>query len=213
MRWSHPSRELKSLSFSLTTTEFGGDSEVVTRARGIVALPGRMRVEELPTSRKSGFVRDRDQFAAFERGKRVARSSRVDVAQLLAYDLFAQSTDTTIMWLDNSRMRFALARRVELKGRRAWLVGAEDSTSTRFWVDAEHWRVLRVLQPDPAARREMIDIWFTDFTDVHDVPVPVRVEIYRNGHLDERVEITDIKANPAVPQRAFDVNRWRDVRI
>jgi len=213
MRRSHPSRELTSLSFSLTTTEFRGDSQTVSRARGIVGLPGRMRVVELPTSRKSGFVRDREAFAVFERGKRVAKSSRVDVAQLLAYDLFAQSTDTTIMWLDNSRMRFALARRVELKGRRAWLVGAEDSASTRFWVDAEQWRVLRVLQPDPAARNDMIDIWFTEVTYVNDVPVPVRIEIYRNGHLDQRVEITDIEANPAVPQRAFDVNRWRDVRI
>jgi hypothetical protein len=73
--------------------------------------------------------------------------------------------------------------------------------------------VLRVVQPDPADRKELIDVWFTQFTDVNDVPVPIRVEIYRNGHLDQRVEITDIEANPAVPQRSFDVTRWRDVRI
>ena len=216
MRRSHPSRDLKSLSFTLSTTEFHHDTEVVTRARAIFALPGRMRVVELPASRKTGYVRDRDRFAAFARGKRVTRVTRVDVAQLLAYDLFAQSTDTTIMWLDNSRMRFGLARRVELKDRRAWLVGAEDSASTRFWVDAENWRVLRVLQPDPTAPTaptEMIDVWYTQFTEVNDVPVPVRIEVYRNGRLDQRVEITDIEANPSVPQRAFDLTRWRDVGI
>ena len=214
MRRSYPSRQLRSLSFAVTTTEFRGDSEIVTRARAIAALPGKLRVVEIPTTRKSGYVRDRQTFVVFERGKRVARSSRIDVAQLLAYDLFAQSTDTTIMWLDNSRMRFGLAQRTELKGRRAWLVGADgDSTSTRFWVDGDRWRVMRVLQRDPLARNQMLDIWFTDFTTVEDVPVPVRIEIYRNGRLEQRVEMTEVEANPTVPPRAFDTSRWRDVRI
>jgi outer membrane lipoprotein-sorting protein len=214
MRRSHPSRQLKSLSFAVTTTEFKGDSEIVTRARAIAALPGKLRVVEIPTSRKSGYVRDRQTFVVFEKGKRVARSSRIDIAQLLAYDLFAQGTDTTIKWLDDSRMRFGLAQRTELKGKRAWLVGADgDSTSTRFWVDGDQWRVLRVLQRDPLARNQMLDIWFTEFTDVEDVPVPVRIEIFRNGRLEQRLEMTEVEANPTVPARAFDTSRWRDVRI
>jgi len=218
MRRAHPSRTLRTLAFSVTITEFAAasaaaDSPRVTRARAVAALPGKMRVAELPASRKTAIVRDRQRLAVFERGKRIERINRVDLMQLLAFDVFAQSTDTTIMWLDSTRMRFGLAELTELNGRRAWLVGADDDRSARFWIDAERWRVIRIVQRDPRARDEMMDIRFVEFRDVDDVPVPVRIEIYRNGRLEQRTEISEVEANPKVPVRAFDTERWRDVRI
>src|SRR5438093_1474245 len=151
MRYAHPSRALRSLAFTVSTTEYREDTNVVAQSRVYAELPGKIRVELLPSSKRTGSVRDRQRLAVFERGRRITRLSRVDLSTLLVYDLFAQSVDTTIMWLDSARVRFGLARRDELDGRDVWVVGAEsgDTLSTQFWVDARRWLVLRIIQREP----------------------------------------------------------------
>src|SRR5437667_19129 len=57
MRWAHPSRELRSLAFTVTTRDVA-DSTSVGRARVYASLPGKLHVEELPSNR-SGYVRNR----------------------------------------------------------------------------------------------------------------------------------------------------------
>ena len=214
IRWAHPSRELRSLSFTVTTTLYVADSATTARSRVYAALPGKLRVEQLPLNR-SGYVRNRQQLAVFERGRRVSMLSRVDLSMLLAYDLFAQSIDTTIMWLDSARVRFGLLRRDELDGRAVWVVGAleGDTTSAQFWVDAQRWRVLRVIQHEARAPSEVSDLRFTNFTELLDVPVPTQVRLYRAGKLVQQQEVSNLVANPSLPSRAFDLARWRQVNL
>src|SRR5438105_15805481 len=76
MRWAHPSRSLRSLAFTVTTTQYGADTSIA-RARVYASLPGRLRVEQLPSNR-TGYVRVRQHVATFERGRRVSGASRVD---------------------------------------------------------------------------------------------------------------------------------------
>ena len=213
MRWAHPSRELRSLAFTVTTRG-AGDSTDVGRARVYASLPGKLHVEELPANR-SGYVRNRQRLAVFERGRRVSSVNRVDLSALLAYDVFAQSIDTTIMWLDSARVRFGLLRRDELDGRRVYVVGAEegDSISAQFWVDVEHWRVLRVIQRDARRPSEILDLRYTEFTELLDVPVPTRIRVYRRGKLIEEQDISNFVVNPSLPSRAFDLGRWRQLNI
>jgi hypothetical protein len=214
VRRAHPSRALRSLAFTLTTVEPLADSARPVRVRALASLPGKYRLARLPLTARSGYVRDRHRLAVFEAGRRVVSANRVDLAILLAYDLFAQSIDTTIMWLDSARVRFALARRDQLDGRDVWVVGAVegDTTSLQFWVDAEHWRVVRVIQRDPRAPRDIIDIRFTEFADVLEVPVPMRITTYRNGELSLTQEVSNVAVNPSLPSGSFDLSRWRDVR-
>ena len=214
MRRAHPSRDLRTLAFTLTTTDYRTASERSTRARAHARLPGQFRVTQLPSRGRNGYVRDRQRLTVFESGNAVAIRNRVDLATLLAFDLFAQSIDTTIMWLDSARVRFGLARRDESDGRRVWVVGAMegDTTSLQFWVDAEQWRVLRVIQRDPRAPADILDIRFTEFTEFLDIPVPTRSTTYRNGALTLTQEVSDVAVNPSLPSGAFDLTRWRNVR-
>ena len=213
MRLAHPSRALRTLAFTVRVVEYRTDSVRVSRSRVYASLPGRHRVEYLPTSRASGYVRDRHRLALFERGRRVARVNRVDLAALIAYDLFAQSIDTTIMWLDSSRVRFGLLRLEQFDGKRVWVVGANegDDTSPQFWVDAAEYRVVRVIQREPWNANQLVDMRFTEFVEVLDVPLPTRIAVYRDGKLVQRHEISGVATNPRLPSRAFDLSRWRPV--
>jgi len=214
MRYAHSSRALRTLAFTLTTREQHAGGPRTARARAYAALPGKFRITSLPTSSHTGIVRNRHQLSVFERGRRVGTATRVDLAILLAYDVFAQSIDTTIMWLDSARVRFGLARRDELDGRRVWVVGAPqgDTTSEQFWVDADRWHVLRVIQRDPRSPRDLIDIRFTEFVELLGVPVPMRSVIYRHGRLEMSQEVSQVTVNRRVPASAFDLSRWTDVR-
>lgn len=211
MRWAHPSRELRSLAFTVRAVEYRQDSTVVTHSRVTAALPGLYRIERLPVSRRSGSVRNRQRLAVFEGGRRVGQSSHVDLAALVAYDVFAQSIDTSVMWLDSSRVRFGLLRLDTLEGRQAWVVGAAkgDTTAPQFWVDAVEWRVLRVIQRDPEVDDALADMRFTAYTRVRDVPVPTRIAIHRSGRLVRVLEISALATNPAIPSGAFDLGQFR----
>jgi hypothetical protein len=171
-----------------------------------------LRVTQLPATRKTAFVRNRQRVAMFERGERSWSANRVDLVALLAYDVYAQSIDTTIMWLDSSSVRFGLARRDVLDGRDVWVVGAAegDTTSAQFWVDADRWRVVRIIQREPRLGDAIVDTRFTDFTELLDVPLPVRAELRRGGRVIQRQLMSEHAANPRVSTRIFDVSRWRD---
>src|SRR5687768_9399052 len=91
MRHAHPSRSLRSLSFTVTTTDHRAEPVRVAASRTYARLPGKFRVARLPVNSQSGFVRDRHVMAVFEDGERVTTLRRVDLATLLAYDVFAQS--------------------------------------------------------------------------------------------------------------------------
>ena len=211
MRRAHPSRALRSLSFDIMTVEYRGARQVERESRAYAALPGRLRVDVLPTSTRAGYVRNRQRLSVFNRGRRVSTSRRVDLATLLAYDVFAQSIDTTIMWLDSAKIRYGLLRRDYWFGRPVWVVGAErgDHSSPQFWVDADRWRVVRVIQRD--TRNRVADARFLDYTEVLDVPVPTRIAIYVDGDLVQEQRMANIAANPALPSRVFDLTRWRRV--
>lgn len=210
MRQAHPSRALRSISLAVSIVDTA-DSSRVTRSRVQAQLPGRIRVESLPASSRTGYVRHRQRVAVFEQGRRVASVDRVDIATLVAYDVFAQSIDTTIMWLDSSRMRFGLARLDELDGRKVWVVGAleGDTTSTQFWVDAREWRVVRVIQREPWNGNQLVDTRFTEFMTIRNVPVPKRMLVYRGGRLAQRQEISVLQVNPRMSSATFDLARWR----
>jgi hypothetical protein len=214
MRRSHPSRELRSLAFTVRAIQYVNDSAQL-RSRAYAALPGRMRVENLPRSTRTGYVRDRQRLAVFRAGQRVTTVNRVDLRTLLAYDVFAQGIDTTVMWLDSARVRFALLRRAKFGGRTAWVVGADegDTMSPQFWVDAEDWRVLRVIQREPRSPSLISDVRYTEFTDLLDVPVPTRIEVWREGKLVEQQELSEFTVNPALPRTTFDLSRWRTLSL
>jgi outer membrane lipoprotein-sorting protein len=213
MRRAHPSRELRSLAFTINTTEYRGASEKAVVSRGYAALPGRLRVDVLPEATRSGFVRNRQRLSVFDRGRRVSTLRRVDLATMMVYDLFAQNIDTTIMWLDSAKVRIALLRRAELDDRRVWVVGAAegDTASPQFWVDADKWRVVRVIQRD--ARNRVTDVRFTEYTEVLDVPIPTRIVTYRGGELVQEQELSAFMANPSLPTSAFDLARWRRLSL
>ena len=213
MRFAHPSRELRTLAYTITTTTEREASTRSPRSRAYARLPGRFRETSLPSKSRTGFVRDRQRLAVFQSGRRVASVSRVDLTTLLAFDVFAQSIDTTIMWLDSANVRYGITRRDELDGRDVWVVGARegDMTSPQFWVDAELWRIVRVIQRDPRGRNAIVDIRFPEFVDVRSVPVPVRSVTYRDGAPPLTQLFSQLAVNPAIPKSAFDLTRWRDV--
>lgn len=213
MRRAHPSRELRSLAFTLRTTEYrrGRDSIRVTTARGWAALPGRLRVEVLPPSRRTGYVRNRQRVAVFQRGRRVSVANRVDLAALMTYDVFAQPADSTIMWLDSARVRYGLVRLDELDGRTVWVVGAAkgDTLSPQFWVDARHWRVVRVIQREPWNANRLADVRVLAFMSLLDVPVPREIALYAGGRLAQRQQLLDVTPNARVSASTFSLSRWR----
>jgi hypothetical protein len=206
---AHPSRELRTLAFTVRATEHRTAGERVVVSRAYARLPGKHRVTRLPTSLQSATVRDRQWLSVFERGERVASVRRWDLATLLAYDIFGQSIDTTIMWLDSARIRYAIARPGYFEGQDVWVVGAEDGddTTPQFWVDAVRWRLVRVIQRDPRAPNDILDIRFTDFQEFLDVPLPTRVVVHRDGRLVETQEISQVTVNPRLSARTFDLNR------
>jgi hypothetical protein len=210
MRRAYPSRQLVSLAFTVTTTEHRATSSRSSSARVVARLPGRYRETRQPSSTRTGSVRDHHRLALFERGRVIGTTRRVDLATLIAYDVFAQSIDTTIMWLDSSIVRFGLARRDRFDGRDVWVVGAEpdDARSAQFWVDADLWRVVRVIQPDPRDGNDLLDMRFTAFAEHRGVPLPMKMLVYRDGALVQTRAISELSINPRVPASAFDLSRW-----
>jgi hypothetical protein len=212
MRYTHPARSLHAVAFTVRSAR-GSDT---TESRVYALLPGAMRIDVTDDGdgdARTSLVRDRQRASLFRGRQRVSTLRGVDLHQLLAFDVFAEGVDTTIMWLDSARVRFGIARTDRFAGRRAWVVGAPagDDSSSQFWVDADRWRLLRVIQREPRSPERRVEVRYLDYTELLDTPLPTRIEVWRDGQLVEQQLLTDFVANPGLPRRAFDLGKLRAV--
>jgi hypothetical protein len=209
-RWS--GRFYTSLSFAQNTTNISQSGREI---RGVwneyLVVPGRLRIDYLPLSSRSGVLYTGGRIHAFTDGRPQPVQRGWNPLAILVADVYGQPVDTTAMQLDSSGFDLSIAREDRWQNARVWVVGAGagDSTSSQFWVDGDSLLVRRVIRREVRAGRATVtDVRFYKYQDAGGYPVAFDVHFLRDGRLYFKEEYFDVKPNVAIPPEVFDPAKW-----
>ncbi|MGQ0648598.1 MAG: LolA family protein [Gemmatimonadaceae bacterium] len=201
-----------SLSFSQNTTNISQSGREI---KGVwneyIVVPGKLRIDYLPLSSRSGVLYTGGRVYVFAEGRAQPAQAGWNPLAILIADVYAQPVDTTVVQLDSLGFDVSTIREDRWQTRKVWVVGARvgDSTSSQFWIDHDSLLVRRVIQKETRAGRTTVtDIRFYRYQDVGGYPVAFDVHFFRDGRLYFKEEYFDVKTNVPIPPEVFDPAKW-----
>lgn len=216
MQARYGSRWFSTLTFvqQNTRSKAGGGQER-TRWAEYVSVPGKLRIEFLPWTMRSGVLYESGRVHTFDNGRRIDSRSQDNPLLLLTADIYALSVETAVARLQESGIatrRFSEAR---WRGRPAYVIGAEsgDLTSTQAWIDADRMVVVRWIERESVrgrGRAIITDTHFENYRTVSGYPVAHEIVVHRDGRPFWRATYTNVKVNVALSPSLFNPIRWRD---
>ena len=210
MHARYAGRYLSTLSFLQNNTLYlasGGEQK--SQWLEHLAAPGKLRIDYMPLSSRSGVLYTGGRMYAFDNGRQMQSQPGVNPLLLLGFDVYAQSPAATGRTLDSLGFALGVMHHGQWQGRPVYIVGAVagDTTSNQFWVDAERLLFVRMFQKN-ASGSVVTDYRFDRYTDFEGVPVAIEVMMLRNGRPYFKEEYTNVRVNVPIPDAVFDPARW-----
>ena len=214
MRARYDGQFLTSLTFRQLNTLYpvsGGEQKSEWMEYAIV--PGRLRIEYLPSENRSGVIVNNHRIHAFDKGRATRNDRYIHPLMVLLYDVHALPADSTLVLADSLRFNLSLVREDTWQGRRTYVIGAVpgDSTANQFWVDAERLVTVRVIQTEKRGTRSVLsDTRMDQFVEFDGVPIATEILFLRDGRPYFRELYTEVKANAELSSDLFDPAKWTE---
>ncbi len=212
MRQKYNAQWYKTLSFTQNNTLYsarGGATN--SQWREHIAVPGRLRIDYLPLSQRSGVLFDGSRVHTFDNGRAIDTQPGVNAQLLVMADLYALPVERSTQLLDSLGFDLSKLRPDTWEGQPAYVVGAGagDSTTSQFWIDSVRLVALRIVQKERRGTRAIVtDIRFGKFADFAGIPIATEVVQYRDGRLVFKEQYADVRVNDPIPEETFDPTKW-----
>lgn len=207
----------QTMQFTQENTRFAPNGRTERSTwREYMLVPGRLRIEFLPEAGGNGAIYADGNVYSFEGGKLARTAAQVNILLVLTADVYAQPATSTARQLTALGLDLARLRTDTWKGRRVYIVGATGPTdvgSPQFWVDAETWVVLRVIDRpalgSPQGPRPATEYQVGDFRTMGGVPVAHEILFLRDGQPFFKEQYTNVQLNQPLDARLFSSSQWR----
>ena len=195
----------RTLTFVQKTTLENGTVETWYEA---ARIPGFLRIDIAPIDSSNAIVFRNDSLYVI-RGAQV-RASRpmVHPLMVLAFDVYADSAETTIRKLKELGFDLSKLREDTWQGRPVYVVGAAggDSTANQFWVDKANLLFVRMIQTGPNGA--VVETQFNRYQRLGDGWIAPEVLFFRNGKVITREEYGDIRADVVLPPELWEAAEY-----
>ena len=178
-----------------------------------VSVPGRLRIEFLPWSNRSGVLFESGRVHVFDNGQLLDSRSQRHPVLLLTADIYAMPSESALSALRDLGVATQRFRQTTWQRRPIYVIGAErgDTTSTQVWFDAETFIPLRWIQSERTGGQLTVgDTRFLNYRRVGGYPIPHEIMGYRDGRRALREVYSGVRVNPQLSAQLFDPARWRD---
>jgi hypothetical protein len=213
MRAKYDTSWYKTLSFTQNNTLYSSRGTTTTSQwRQRVAVPGKLRIDYLPLTSRSGVLFDGARVHTFDNGRAIDAQPGINAQLLLTADVYSLPLERSAKLLDSLGFDLTKLRRDTWESQGAYVVGAAagDSTSSQFWIDSTRLVPLRIIQKQRQGSRDIVtDVRYGKFTDFAGLPIATEVVQYRDGRLIFREQRVDVKLNDPMPDVTFDASKWK----
>lgn len=212
MRQKYSAQWYKTLSFTQNNTLYSArGSATNSQWRQHISLPGRLRIDYLPLTQRSGVLFDGSRVHTFDNGRAIDAQPGMNAQLLVTADVYALPVERSSQLLDSLGFDLSKLRRDTWEGQAAYVVGAAagDSTTSQLWIDTVKLVMVRMVQKERRGTRDIVtDVRFGKFADFSGSPIATEVTQYRDGRLVFREQLVDVRVNDAIPEATFDPTKW-----
>lgn len=211
MRDRYDGRWYRTLSFTQNNTQFVARGERKSQWRQRVSVPGKLRIDYLPMTERSGVLFDGTRVHTFDNGRALDSQPGLNLFLLLTADVYVLPAERSIHLVDSLGFDLTKLRRDTWEGHAVYVVGAAagDSSTSQFWIDADSLIARRIVQKERGGSREFVtDVRFSKFTMVDVFTLPTEVQRYRDGRLVFKEEYLDLRVNEPIAEDVFDATKW-----
>jgi hypothetical protein len=213
MRAKYDTSWYKTLSFTQNNTLYSSRGTTTnSQWRQRIAVPGKLRIDYLPVTSRSGVLFDGTRVHTFDNGRAIDARPGINTQLLLTADVYALPLDRSAHVLDSLGFDLTKLRRDTWEGQGAYVVGAAagDSTTSQFWIDTTRMVPLRIVQNQRLGSRDIVtDVRYGKFTELGGLPIATEVVQYRDGRLVFREQRVDVRVNETIPDATFDASKWK----
>ena len=211
MRFKHP-QWFRTLAFTANVTLYSTrGAGTNSQWRQQISLPGKLRIDYLPLSGRSGVLFDGARVHTFYNGRAIDAQPGVSAQLLVTADVYVLSPERATRLLDSLGFDLSKLRRDTWEGQPAYVVGAAagDTTTTQLWVDTERLLAVRMIQKERRGTRDIVtDVRFGKFSDFGGFPVATEVLQYRDARQVYREVRVDVRVNEPIAETVFDPAKW-----
>jgi hypothetical protein len=202
----------KTLTFDQTNTFYtSGGKEQKSQWVQRLRVPGKLRIDFLPLSSKSGMLIQNNRVTTFDNGRRVETRRAIQPVLTLTGDVYAIPASITLRRLDSLGVDLDKFHEERWQGKRVYVMGAErgDLESTQVWVEADRLLLMRIIQREKRGDRSVItDTHVGDYREVDGFPIAFEFTSYRDGKVFFKEQYDNVKVNEPIRDELFDASRW-----
>lgn len=202
-----------------TTLKFEQTNTFVTQSGGEqksrwlqhLSVPGRLRIDFLPLSSRSGLLILNNRVTSFDNGRRVESRRSIQPILTMTGDVYAIPPEITLRRLDSLGVRLSRFHEERWERKHVFVMGAKkgDLASTQVWVDADRLVLLRFIQRDRRGDRSIVtDTRIGRYREIDGYLVASEFTSYRNGKVFFREQYENVRVNEPMPSGVFDATRW-----
>lgn len=206
----------KTLTFQQTNTFYtSAGKEEKSQWMQRLSVPGRLRIDFLPLSTRSGLLIQNNRVITFDNGRRVDSRRSIQPVLTLTGDVYAIPAPITLRRLDSLGVDLDKFHEEKWEGKRVYVMGAElgDLNSNQIWIDADRLLLVRFVQRDRRGERFVVtDTRVGDYREIDGYTVAFEFTSYRDGKLFFKEKYENLKVNEPIPPELFDPSRWATVQ-
>ena len=206
----------KTLTFQQTNTFYtSAGKEEKSQWMQRLSVPGRLRIDFLPLSTRSGLLIQNNRVITFDNGRRVDSRRSIQPVLTLTGDVYAIPASITLRRLDSLGVDLDKFHEEKWEGKRVYVMGAEqgDLSLNQVWIDADRLLLVRFVQRDRRGERFVItDTRVGDYREVDGYTVAFEFTSYRDGKLFFKEQYENLKVNEPIAPELFDPSRWATVQ-
>jgi hypothetical protein len=202
-------RTLKFEQSNTFVTQTGGEQK--SRWLQHLSVPGRLRIDFLPLSTRSGLLILNNRVTTFDNGRRIDSRRSIQPILTLTGDVYAIPSEITLRRLDSLGVRLGKFHEERWDRKRVYVIGADegDLESTQVWIDADRLVLVRFIQRDRRGDRSIItDTRIGRYREIDGYLVASEFTSYRDGKVFFREQYENVRVNEPIPSGVFDVTRW-----
>lgn len=173
-------------------------------------MPGKLRVDIEPRSAGNGFLYNADTLYNIRGGQVASKTYRVHPLLTLGFDVYFDDPELTSSKLRSLGFDFDQFRKASWQGRPAYVVGAAegDTTSSQFWIDAEHLYFVRSVQPAGPNGQVTQEIQFNKYERLGNAWIAPEVLFFANGVMTFEEQYSEVAIDMTFSSELFDANQW-----
>lgn len=217
MRARYDNTWFRTLSFTQENTRYlaNGRTEK-SQWKEYLQVPGRLRIEFMPATGNNGAIYADGSVYSFEGGRLSHTVQQFNVLLVLTADVYGQPAETSVKQLRTLGVDLTKLRSDKWNGRKVWVVGSTggpDVASSQFWIDAETWTALRVIDRAVTANaqgaRPSTEYRLADYRMVNDIPVVHEITFLRDNKPFFKEQYTEVVLNTPLDARLFSPSQWK----